>query len=199
MAAEIILDGLQANSWVSLTDANIILAGSYHPVFGAGFQLEASHIPHLLTAARMIGDNWWFKGSAVAEEQLLAWPRKDVPKPSKALSPATIDAHFPYLTDEQRALAYEIHLWNPGLLSPETLPEGTPADVKRAQAYLAAFLVKGVTLWDDTKYNADKVKLGSIELTGTKNAVAKADIVFQALAKLGTFKGATTARAGGGR
>ena len=203
MTATIITEGPQANSWLSLTDANIILGSLYHPLInaedGSVFQLTASHIPHLITAAQMISDNWWFKGNVSDDEQLLAWPRKDVPKPAKGITMESIEGLFPLLSDEERQFAYEIHFWNPDLLAPDTLPEGTPQDIKRAQAYLAAFLVKGITLWDDTKYNAEKVKLGGIEVTAPKNAVAQADIVFRALAKLGTFKGSATVEAGGSR
>lgn len=203
MTATIITEGSGANSWLSLTDANIILGTLYHPLInaedGTVFQLSASHIPHLITAAQMISDNWWFKGSVSQDDQLLAWPRKGVPKPAKGITMASIEALFPLLSDAERQFAYEIHLWNPNLLSPDTLPEGTPQDIKRAQAYLAAFLAKRISIWDDTKYNAEKVKLGGMEVTAPKNAVAKADIVFRALAALGTFKGSGSVQAGGSR
>lgn len=199
MVAEIKTSGTDANSWLTITEANVILAELVHPSIGAGFQLEASHIPHIITAARMISDNWWFKGEPEDEAQTLAWPRKNVPAARKLVTADRIAAMFSYLDEAQHRIAYQLYLANPDLAGVEYLPDGTPQDVKRAQAYLAAFLVKGVNLWDDTKYNAEKVKLGSMELTSPKNAVAEADIVFQALAKLGTFKGSTIVRAGGSR
>ncbi|KTE27417.1 MULTISPECIES: hypothetical protein [unclassified Sphingopyxis] len=147
----------------------------------------------------MISDNWWFKGELADEDQILAWPRKNVPAARKVVTAASIAAMFGYLDEAQQRVAYELYLLNPDLAGMEYLPDGTPQDVRRAQAYLAAFLVKGINLWDDTKYNAERVKLGSMELSNPKNAVAEADIVFQALAKLGSFKGSSIVRAGGSR
>ena len=194
--------GQNANSWQTIEQANQFLTDFAHPLLGASPELiEDGDEPYLIEAAKEISRMWSFKGRQVDPLQALAWPRKGVVLEGRKPGADWFAHNFPHLDCEYEDYARFIHFESPGLsTSVEYLPETfIPGEVLEAQAILAAFKVKGITLWQDNGFNASEVKVDGVGTLKPANAVAAADAVFMRLARWGSFRGAGMVRPGGAR
>lgn len=197
LAIELNTTGPDANSFITLDEANIIISETAHPSIPSGFQLSTEQLPELLEAARKV-NLWAFRGERTHTYQRLAWPRSGYSIPGKAPGPNWL-ADYPHIDPSSADLAYFVHFESPGLSSFTLLPDDfIPQEVKEAQAIIAALAVNGVTIWQDNKYDSSTVQLGPIKIDPV-NTVAKADIVFERLGRWGTFAGAARSAPGGSR
>lgn len=195
------ITGSNANSWQTVTQANLFLTDFVHPLLGVSPELTEYDEPYLIEAAKEISRMWSFKGQPVDPMQQLAWPRKGVILEGKKAGSDWFARNFPYLDPCLEEYAHFIHFESPGLSNaPTFLPETViPVEVLEAQAILAAFKTKNITLWQDNAFNASEVKLDGVGTFKPTNAVAAADAVFMRLAKWGAFKGTSIVRPGGAR
>lgn len=199
MALEI--TGPAANSWQTIPQANQFLVDFVHPLLGMSPELGADDGPYLIEAAKEISRMWTWKGQPVTPLQTLAWPRKDVQLEPKHIGPDWFARTYPHLDPCAEEYARFIMFESPGLLAtPEMLGETViPQEVLEAQAILAAFKVKKITLWQDNAFNATEVKLDGVGTIKPANMVAAADAVFMRLARWGSFKGTSIVWPGGAR
>ncbi len=193
--------GPDANSWQTIPQANQFLVDFAHPLLGVSPELGADDGPYLIEAAKEISRMWTWKGQAVDPLQTLAWPRKGVELEAKKVGPDWFARTYPHLDPCAEEYARFIMFESPGLLTtPEMLGEDViPQDVLEAQAILAAFKVRNITLWQDNGFNASEVKLDGVGTIKPTNMVAAADAVFMRLARWGSFKGTSIVRPGGAR
>lgn len=195
------ITGPAANSWQTIPQANQFLVDFAHPLLGVGPELALDDGPYLIEAAKEISRMWTWKGQPVDLLQTLAWPRKGVSLEPKKAGPDWFAHTYPHLDPSAEEYARFIMFESPGLLAtPEFLPESTiPGDVLEAQAILAAFKVKGITLWQDNAFNASEVRLDGVGTVKPANMVAAADAVFMRLSRWGSFKGTLIVAPGGAR
>ena len=195
------LTGPSANSWQTIPQANQFLVDFAHPLLGVSPELGSGDGPYLIEAAREISRMWTWKGQPIDPLQPLAWPRKGVVLEQRKPGPDWFARTYPHLDDSAEEFARFVMLESPGLLAtPEYLPESTiPKEVLEAQAILAAFKVRNITLWQDSAFNATEVKLDGVGTIKPTNTVAAADAVFMRLARWGAFKGASIVQPGGAR
>ncbi|WP_448538402.1 DnaT-like ssDNA-binding protein [Sphingobium yanoikuyae] len=193
--------GATANSWQTIVQANQFLTDFVHPLLGISPELSDGDEPYLIESAKEISRMWSFKGQPVEPLQPLAWPRKGVMLEGKMPGADWYARTFPNLDPCFEEYARFIHFENPGLSNvPVLLPEDLiPTEVLEAQAILAAFKVRNITLWQDNAFNASELKLDGVGTIKPANAVAAADAVFMRLAKWGSFRGASIVRPGGAR
>jgi hypothetical protein len=193
--------GPNANSWQTVVQANQFLVDFVHPLLGASPELSTDDTPYLIEAAREISHMWRFKGEPVSALQALAWPRKSVALEAKRAGPDWYSSNFPNVDPALEEFATFIHFESPGLSAlPETLGEDViPREVLEAQAILAVFKVKKITIWQDNAYDASEVKVDGVGTIKPLNAVAATDAVFMRLARWGAFKGSSSVRPGGAR
>ena len=195
------ITGASANSWQTIVQANQFLTDFAHPLLGISPELSGGDEPYLIEAAKEISRMWSFKGQPVEPLQTLAWPRKGVVLEGKKPSADWYSRNFPALDPCYEEFAHFIHFESPGLSNvPVLLPEDLiPTEVLEAQAILAAFKVRNITLWQDNAFNASELKLDGVGTIKPANAVAAADAVFMRLARWGSFKGTSIIRPGGAR
>jgi hypothetical protein len=193
--------GQDANSWQTIEQANQFLTDFAHLLLGVSPELLDNDEPYLIEAAKEISRAWQFKGQQVDPLQALAWPRKGVVLEGKKPGANWFRDNFPHLDCSYEEYARFIHFESPGLSAGvEYLPEDhIPREVLEAQAILAAFKVRKITLWQDNGFNATEVKVEGVGTIKPTNAVAAADAVFMRLARWGTFRGAGMVRPGGAR
>lgn len=193
--------GPTANSWQTIVQANQFLTDFVHPLLGISPELSDGDEPYLIESAKEISRMWSFKGQPVEPLQPLAWPRKGVVIEGRTPDAEWYSRNFPHLDACYEDFARFIHFESPGLSNaPVLLPDNlVPTEVLEAQAILAAFKVRNITLWQDNALNASELKLDGVGTIKPANAVAAADAVFMRLAKWGSFRGASIVRPGGAR
>lgn len=193
--------GQDANSWQTIEQANQFLTDFAHPLLGVSPELGDDDEPYLIEAAKEISRMWSFKGQQADPLQALAWPRKGVVIEGKKPGRDWFATTFPNLDPEVQDYAYFLHFESPGISTTvEYLPDDAiPREVLEAQAILAAFKVKGITLWQDNAFNASEVKLDGVGTIKPTNSVAAADAVFMRLARWGGFRGSSIVSPGGAR
>lgn len=193
--------GTNANSWQTIVQANQFLTDFTHPLLGDRPELNDNDEPYLIEAAKEISAMWSFKGQPVDPLQALAWPRKGVILDGKMPGADWFARNFPHMDDCYEDFARFIHFGSPGLSNSPTYLDETaiPREVLEAQAILAAFKVRNITLWQDNGFNANEVKLDGVGTIKPTNVVAAADAVFMRLARWGSFRGTSIVRPGGAR
>ena len=77
-----------ANSYVTVAEADAYLAGNYYTDVWRGAD-DASRTMWLVSAARHIDSQWQFFGRRANDAQALAWPRVLCPDPERAAGPVT--------------------------------------------------------------------------------------------------------------
>jgi len=193
--------GPAANSWQTIPQANQFLVDFVHPLLGISPELGRDDGPYLIEAAKEISRMWSWKGQPADPLQALAWPRKGVLLEQGRPGADWFGRTYPHLDPSAEEYARFIMFESPGLLTvPELLPESmVPREVLEAQAILAAFKVRDITLWQDNAFNASEIKLDGVGTIKPANMVAAADAVFMRLARWGSFKGMSIVQPGGAR
>lgn len=188
--AELVLDGLTANSWITLDEANIILQTVRDPLIEADFQFDSADIPYLIEAAYTIGSLWAFNGFLAHPTQRLAWPRREVRIETGNFCGNWGD--WPQANgwcEWNPDIAYHIQYQNPGYSRWTYLDSNTvPAEIKEAQALLAALMKKNVKLLSDTENNVSQLQLGNLQTT-PKNAQYQIGSVKMRCDRWGVFIG----------
>ncbi|WP_293920883.1 DnaT-like ssDNA-binding protein [Sphingobium sp. UBA5915] len=193
--------GSAANSWQTIVQANQFLTDFVHPLLGVSPELSNGDEPYLIEAAKEISRMWSFKGQPVEPLQTLAWPRKGVVIEGKTPGSDWYARNFPHLDPGYEEYVRFLHFDSPGISNaPTLLPNDVvPNDILEAQAILAAFKVRNITLWQDNAFNASELKLDGVGTIKPANAVAATDAVFMRLARWGSFRGVSIVRPGGAR
>lgn len=200
---ELITTGTEANSWVSLSEANIILLEVPAAFYGYDgddeFQFETDDIKWLVEAHRQITANFHFRGRKADARQRLAWPRKGFMIEQMGCPSDWFETYFPNLPASHAAYTIALHWDTPGLSRYEELADDEiPADLKEAAVILAALLKNGGSLHSDNKGDATTYSLGGISGDNI-NAVAQAEAVFQRVGQWGAYIGKNLNKAGGSR
>jgi hypothetical protein len=208
--------GPTATSWFDLDTANMTIADyvGTTPDIPVGFQFTADQQQFFIRACSMISNLWSYDGQHAQHGQTLAWPRcgfkiktdrdpyqlpfdpwynRDNILTDWSLRTIGSWAGFdPYLYDF-------IHYEYPGLSLWKTFPsDQVPSDIQTAAIVLSALLIAGATLWEDDGYNAKSVSQSGDRIDPI-NAMSRCAIVFELMAKWGTFIGADYSTAGGAR
>lgn len=195
---ELRLTGTNANSWVSLDDANIILmdvpASSYG---GTVVEFKADDIPFILESHRQISTLWRFSGKRMDARQRLAFPRIGFMLETGSPTSTWFADTYPHLDDSWEPLANHI-AWDLGQARySELANDEIPEDIKEAAVILAALHKNGLSLFEDNKGDSTTYGLGP--LSGDNiNATAVAGAVFQRMARWGAWQGSVS-KAGGSR
>lgn len=203
----LITTGDNPNSWVTITQANLILVDvpnellGYEPEEGQPktFQLGPNDVKYLIEAHKQIGSNFAFGGQKLDPRQRLPFPRKGFMLSGATGGPDWFPTNFPNLSGDHEEYARQLHFLVPGLSLYSELPnDEVPEDVKEAAVILAALLKNGHSLFNDNKGDSTGYSVGGISGDNI-NAVAMAQAVFQRMASWGTFIGARINKAGGSR
>lgn len=200
---ELLTTGANANSWVTLSQANIILLevpASFYGYEGTDeFQFESEDIKWLVEAHRQISSNWTFRGRKVDPRQRLAFPRTGFMIESAGCAGDWFETNFPHLPASHAAYTIALHWDTPGLSAYEELDnDEIPTDLKEAAVILAALLKNGGSLYEDNKGDSTAYSLGGISGDNI-NAKATAEAVFQRVGQWGAYIGKNLNKAGGSR
>ena len=152
--------GANANSYVTLTDANTLVEAMISSADVQKWTTGNTDSRHrALAAATQRLDRERFLGARTNDTQALQWPREGVRKPDTYVRSFTTG--FPFRLTEDYYTNTEI-----------------PDQVKRAQVELAVYLhnnVEGISLSGLEDFKS--VKVGSIEVTPDKSGAVGADRV----------------------
>ena len=195
--------GDDPNSWVTLTEANMMVADfpnetlGYEPEEGQSptFQFKPTDIKYLIEAHRQVALNWHFKGRTLTARQRLPFPRIGFLINSPAPGANWCETYFPNVPAEEHAYLLHLHFDTPGLsLYEELASDEIPEDVKEAAVILAALIKNGHSLFNDNKGDSTSVSIGSIS-TDNINAVLKSAGVRQRMGRWGRFIGENISKA----
>jgi hypothetical protein len=171
----IVTEGESQNSYITVSEANAILATIHSSFFEVGDTLnENEDTAYLCEAFRDLQRLWSWKGQPSTATQVGQWPRKYVTKPGWCV-PGEPGWSVPEC-GQYDWLAYKMRFLD-GTTAAEYLPDDVvPLDIKEAQALIAMLRKNGSNLVGDNQGDTQGMTVGKVKISYVNAIRESADI-----------------------
>jgi hypothetical protein len=185
MSVELITTGGNQNSYITLSEANAILATTYASFYEVGETLEAGGEVYLFEAFKDLERLWSWKGQPASADQVAQWPRKYVPDPNWRV-PGEPGWSAPW-TGDLGWLAYKARYLDGSVSSSDIPDDVVPLDIKEAQALIAMLYKSGGNLVGDNQGDLQGTQVGKLKLSYV-NPIRESAAIHKRTGQYGRFK-----------